>query len=45
MAVSLLSGCYAFLQADKLIYSGTLAKKPFSVTIKQDSVFYDSFRD
>lgn len=29
----LFSGCYAFLQADKLIYAGTVGKKKSSVTI------------
>lgn len=33
----LLSSCYAFLQADKLIYAGTVAKRP--VTVSVDSLF------
>ena len=36
-AVYCLSSCYAFLKADKLVYSGTFAKKPSVVTI--DSVY------
>lgn len=28
----ILSSCYAFLQADKLVYAGTLAKKPVLIT-------------
>lgn len=33
----LLSSCYAFLQADKLVYAGSLVKNP--KTIKVDSVY------
>lgn len=36
----LLSSCYAFLKADKLVYAGTMAKKP--VQVKVDSVFNTS---
>lgn len=34
---SLLTSCYAFLQADRLVYAGTLAKKTVS-TIQIDTV-------
>lgn len=36
----LLSSCYAFLKADKLVYAGTMAKKP--VQVKVDSSFNSS---
>lgn len=29
----LLSSCYAFLKADKLVYAGTLAKRPVTVEV------------
>lgn len=28
-----LSSCYAFLKADKLVYAGTIAKKPVQVNV------------
>lgn len=28
-----LESCYAFLQADKLIYAGTVAKRPVTITV------------
>lgn len=37
IAVPLLSSCYAFLKADKLVYTGTMAKRP--VTMAVDSTF------
>lgn len=33
----LLSSCYAFLKADKLIYSGTFAKKPVTEVVVDSS--------
>lgn len=33
----LFTSCYAFLQADKLVYAGTLAKRPVKVTV--DTLF------
>lgn len=39
--VFLLSSCYAFLKADKLVYSGTIAKKPIVLSV--DSVSNVSF--
>lgn len=33
----MLSSCYAFLKADKLVYAGTMAKRPVTVTV--DSVY------
>lgn len=35
----LLSSCYAFLQADKLIYAGTVAKKPQQIEAVDDSIY------
>lgn len=35
--VPLLSSCYAFMKADKLVYAGTIAKRPVQITV--DSVF------
>lgn len=29
----LLTSCYAFLKADKLVYSGTMAKRPVSLSV------------
>lgn len=29
----LFSSCYAFLKADKLVYAGTLAKRPVTVEV------------
>lgn len=40
MCVPLLSSCYAFLKADKLVYSGTMAKRPVSLQV--DSVYQTS---
>lgn len=37
-AVFLLSSCYAFLHADKLVYQGTLGKKIPAVNIDEDSL-------
>lgn len=28
-----LSGCYAFLRADKIVYAGTVAKKPVEIVV------------
>lgn len=36
----MLSSCYAFLKADKLVYAGTMAKKP--VQVKVDTAFNTS---
>lgn len=33
----LFSSCYAFLKADKLVYAGTMAKRP--VTVQVDSAY------
>lgn len=35
--LSCLTSCYAFLKADKLVYAGTMAKKP--VTVQVDSIY------
>lgn len=29
----LLSSCYAFLKADKMVYAGTIAKRPVQVSV------------
>lgn len=29
----ILSSCYAFMKADKLIYTGTIAKKPTEIVV------------
>lgn len=37
LMIPFLNSCYAFLKADKLVYAGTVAKRP--VEIKVDSTF------
>lgn len=37
VAAPFLCSCYAFLKADKLVYTGTLAKRP--VTMVVDSTY------
>lgn len=36
-----MASCYAFLQADKLVYAGTLAKQPKEIKLSVDSVYTD----
>lgn len=40
LSIPFFNSCYAFLKADKLVYAGTVAKRP--VTIEVDSVYQTS---
>lgn len=33
LALPLLTSCYAFLRADKLVYASTIAKRPVSIEV------------